>query len=66
MQPTATDDSPYLTIDDLAERYRIPVQTVRYWRVRGNGPKAIRIGRFVRYHVDDVLAWERQLAEQAR
>jgi DNA-binding transcriptional MerR regulator len=62
----ATDDAPYLTIDDLAERYQVPVATVRYWRHRGEGPKAVKIGRFVRYKFNDVLAWERQLEASAR
>lgn len=62
----AAGDSPYLTIDDLAERYQVPVQTVRHWRIRGTGPKAVKIGRFVRYPLDAVLAWERQLEAQAR
>lgn len=62
----STDDSPYYTIDDLAERYQVPVATVRYWRIRGEGPRAVKIGRFVRYPVAEVLAWERQLEAQAR
>lgn len=62
----ASGDSPYMTIDDLAERYQIPVQTVRHWRIRGTGPRAVKIGRYIRYRVDDVLDWERQLEAQAR
>ena len=61
-----TGDSPYLTIDDLAERYQVPVATVRYWRHLGTGPKAMKIGRFVRYALDDVLEWERKLHAEAR
>jgi predicted DNA-binding transcriptional regulator AlpA len=65
-QALASGDSPYMTIDDLAERYQISVATVRNWRIRGTGPKAVKIGRFLRYRFDDVLAWEHQLAEKAR
>ncbi|MGO9294784.1 MAG: helix-turn-helix transcriptional regulator [Streptosporangiaceae bacterium] len=65
-RPTATGDSPYLTIDDLAERYQVPVATVRYWRLQGVGPKAVKIGRFVRYPLASVLAFERQLHAAAR
>lgn len=66
METVATGDSPYLTIDDLAERYQVPVATVRYWRLRGTGPKAVKIGRFVRYRVEDVFAWERTIQAEAR
>lgn len=62
----ATGDSPYLTIDDLAERYQVPVATVRYWRYLGTGPTPVKIGRFLRYPLDDVLAWETQLKAQTR
>ena len=62
----APGESPYLTVDDLAERYQIPVSTVRYWRLNGLGPKAVKIGRFVRYKPDYVLAWEQQLEANAR
>jgi len=62
----ATAEPPYLTVDDLAERYQVPISTVRYWRLNGLGPKAVKIGRFVRYKIDDVLAWEQQLQASAR
>lgn len=66
LDTVATGDSPFLTVDDLAERYQVPVATVRYWRHLGTGPKAVKIGRFVRYRLEDVLAWERQLQAGAR
>lgn len=59
-------DPPYLTSDELAERYQVPVQTVRYWRHMGTGPKAVKIGRFVRYRMDAVLMWEKELEAAAR
>jgi predicted DNA-binding transcriptional regulator AlpA len=58
-QVAAVTDSPFLTLDELAERYQLPVATVRYWRNHGKGPKAVKIGRYVRYRFEDVLAWER-------
>jgi hypothetical protein len=58
--------SPYLTVNEIAERYQVPVTTIRYWRLNGLGPKAVKIGRFLRYRIDDVLAWERELAEAGR
>jgi predicted DNA-binding transcriptional regulator AlpA len=65
-QVATTGDSPYLTVDELAERYQVPVATVRYWRVQGTGPKAVKIGRWVRYPLTDVLAFERKLHAEAR
>jgi len=34
------------------------MKTLRNWRVRGEGPKFLKIGRLVRYRLSDVLAWE--------
>ena len=47
-----------LTMDEVAQRYRVSISTLNYWRKQGRGPKAMRLGRHVRYHRDDLLAWE--------
>lgn len=38
-----------LTIEEAAERLRVPVSTLRYWRLHGLGPKSARWGRRVYY-----------------
>lgn len=38
----------------------MPVATVRYWRNHGRGPKAVKIGKYVRFRIEDVLPWERE------
>lgn len=52
--------SPWLTREEVAERLRVPTETVKYWGVRGNGPKFAKFGRHVRYRLTDVIAWEEQ------
>jgi excisionase family DNA binding protein len=59
----SVDDSPWLTVEQVAERLQVPVKTVRYWRHLGTGPRAVRVGRFIRYHIDDLAKWERALPE---
>lgn len=49
----------YLTPEDLAERYDVPLKTVYAWNSDGTGPRRMRIGRHVRYAPADVVAWER-------
>ena len=51
------------TTEDLAARYRVPVATVRAWRLKGYGPIGIRIGRHVRYSLAECRRWERAQAE---
>lgn len=46
-----------LTTADLHEMFGIPVETWRYWRWRGEGPRATKVGRRVYYDPADVDAW---------
>jgi hypothetical protein len=39
----------YLTLVEVAERYRTTPATVRYWRHCGRGPRGVRIGTRVLY-----------------
>ena len=41
----------------LAELCGFGVETVRRWRLRGQGPRFIKIGAMVRYRASDVQAW---------
>lgn len=46
-----------LTIEEAAARIRRPVATLRYWRHRGEGPRAFKIGARVMYKAGDVDGW---------
>jgi excisionase family DNA binding protein len=35
----------------------VPLRTLYRWRSRGDGPRGYRLGRHVRYRVDDVERW---------
>ena len=47
----------YMTTGEVAETARAPIETVRYWRHVGKGPRSFRLGRRVLYAVEDVEAW---------
>ncbi len=53
--PTLRDE--LLTIEEVAELLRMPVASLRYWRVLDSGPCGFIIGRRLRYWRHDVLAW---------
>jgi predicted DNA-binding transcriptional regulator AlpA len=42
---------------EVAELVRAPIETVRYWRHVGKGPKSFKVGRRVLYAIEDVEAW---------
>ncbi len=47
----------YLTTEEVSTKLRTPVETVRYWRHVGKGPKSFKVGRRVLYAVEDVEAF---------
>jgi len=55
----------WLSIDDLAARLDLSPETVRKLRFDGNGPRGVRMGKRVRFHIDDVTAWEEARREES-
>ena len=55
--------APLWTVRDVAEYLQVPVQTLYFWRSTGYGPKARRIGKYLRYRPDEVVAWLDQLSD---
>ncbi|UXM93304.1 MULTISPECIES: helix-turn-helix transcriptional regulator [Paenarthrobacter] len=55
----------HLTPQELADRLSVPLSSVYGWRARHTGPLGMRVGKHVRYRIEDVLAWEAQLVERA-
>lgn len=49
----------YLTTEEFAQYVRVPIETARYWRHVGRGPKSIKLpgARRVLYDLADVEAW---------
>lgn len=53
-------DSPWMTRPEVAERLRVAEKTLAKWACLKTGPKYARFGGRVRYHRDDVIAWENE------
>lgn len=60
----ADQADPFHTTDEVADRYRVPPATVRYWRHLGTGPKGVRYGRRVLYRESELQRWEREQEAQ--
>jgi predicted DNA-binding transcriptional regulator AlpA len=57
----------WISRQELAERYGVPVKTPAEWASKGTGPRYAKFGRHVRYRLGDVIEWEqRRLVEQQR
>jgi hypothetical protein len=50
--------SQFLTPKDLASRWSIANKTLSQWRWNGHGPKYSKIGKLVRYSLEDIEAYE--------
>ena len=50
-------------MSDVAAILRVPVNTLRWWRQRGTGPKFFKIGRHLITTIGDLRAW---IEEQKR
>lgn len=54
-----------LSTRELADRLGIPVSTVRYWRMRREGPPGFKLGKRVVYRASDVSRWIEQQRRSA-
>jgi excisionase family DNA binding protein len=55
--PVDLVDRPLLRPDEIAAFLGIPLGTIYRLRSRGDGPVGIRVGRHLRYRVQDVVRW---------
>ena len=53
-------ENTWLSRQELADRYGVPVKTPAEWACKGTGPRYAKFGRYVRYRFSDVIDWERQ------
>ncbi|MCM1975338.1 helix-turn-helix domain-containing protein [Streptomyces sp. G1] len=56
----------YLTPDDIAEMFEVPLETVYQWRKKRTGPPGFRIGKHLRYDPADVHAYVTQRKDTDR
>lgn len=58
--------TPFLNTEQAAAYLGLSAREVQDMRGRGDGPAYRRHTRFVRYHVDDLIAWSRSTSPNAR
>ncbi|BBH71140.1 hypothetical protein ACTI_78250 [Actinoplanes sp. OR16] len=57
---TTTED--LWSIERTSQYLGVPVGTLYQWRHRQTGPRARKVGRYLRYDPADVRAWFRECA----
>jgi predicted DNA-binding transcriptional regulator AlpA len=65
-EPARQSDSDRLwSIKDVGHYLDVPVATIYQWRVRGEGPRATRMGKHLRFEPEVVRAWVSEHREGA-
>lgn len=64
MRKATAPSEPLLAVDDLAARYQVSPATVHQWLYKGTAPRSLKIGRYRRFRLEDVLTWEDAQADQ--
>lgn len=55
--------APLISIEELSEYLNVPTRTLHDWRLAGRGPRAVHVGRQLRYFVTDVNDWLQEQRE---
>lgn len=53
----AATEERLLTYDDVAAILGVPMRTFRQWIYAGQGPKRVKLGKYVRIRRSDLDAW---------
>ncbi|WP_280272629.1 helix-turn-helix domain-containing protein [Nocardia wallacei] len=48
----------WLSTKEVSRRLKIPEKTLANWASLGKGPRFARMGRYRRYRLSDLIAWE--------
>lgn len=56
-QPAPEPPARMWSRQEMAAFLGVPVQTTAIWRTRGQGPRASKVGKYLRYQPSDVMAW---------
>lgn len=55
---TMSNHSKFLTAIGLAERWHTTLDVIYHLRYQGDAPPAIKLGRQLRFSIEDVERWE--------
>lgn len=63
---TQTSENRLLTAQDVADFLGVPLTTLYQWRTKGTAPRAVKVGRHIRFRAADVDAWCERNSDEPR
>lgn len=60
------EPSDLLTLQEVADRLRVPIKTIYAMRSNGTAPRGVRVGKHVRVFERDLARWLEDHADQPR
>jgi len=55
-----------MTLEEVAEVFRVPPATVRKWRSNRDGPSGFRVGKYVRFRRSEVDKFIKKMEDRQR
>lgn len=55
-----------LSAQDVADFLGVPLTTLYQWRTKGTAPRAVKVGRHIRFRPADIDAWCERNADAPR
>lgn len=55
-----------LSAQDVADFLGVPLATLYQWRTKGTAPRAMKVGRHIRFRQADLDAWCERNADEPR
>lgn len=53
-----------MSAEEVADYLQVPKSTIYHWRNKGKGPKAYRVGKYIRFYLEDVDSWLKANADE--
>ncbi|MHB8510867.1 MAG: helix-turn-helix domain-containing protein [Actinomycetota bacterium] len=57
MRRSLDPEDGLISVEELAEFLKVPVKTIYSWRHRKAGPPALRVGKHLRFRMNEVQKW---------
>lgn len=54
-----------ITPAQLADRWGVEINTLSQWRWNGKGPRFLKLGKCVKYRIEDITAFEERTLYQS-